>query len=262
MRLEGKVALITGASSGIGWAAAEAFAAEGACLALAARRQDKLEELGGKLKGRAQLLAFDVSETEKAGQLIKKVVDRWGRLDLLINNAGVMSTARFHEQSLGEMEAVMKTNYLGSAALAQAAIRVMLRQGSGHIVNVASMAGLMGLPYMAAYSASKHAVAGLTESLRREYYGTGLTLTLLCPGSVDTAMSADSLKDEELGRLARPKTAAQVAEQIVASCVHRSEELIYGDAPGLLLKLSKLAPGLSDWLVHKTYQKAHPLNRR
>ena len=241
-----RVVLITGASSGIGAAAVRAFEKEGATVVAAARR--------GPLK-------WDVAETSRAPELIEMIVREHGRLDVLVNNAGVMATARFHEQDFSELETVMRVNYLGAAALTRAAVPAMLKQGAGHVVNVASMAGMMGFPYMAAYCASKWALVGLTEALRREYYGTGVTFTALCPGSVDTPMAAKSLADEKLGRLARPKTAEQVAARILDAADSKPGEILFGDAPGFLLKIAKFAPELTDWLVHHTYKKAHPLGR-
>lgn len=260
--MKGQVALITGASSGIGWAAAHAFAAEGMRLVLAARRQRELDALARTLPTEALAVAWDVADTAKAGKLVALAVERFGRLDTLVNNAGVMATRAFHEQDLSEVERVMRVNYLGAAALTQAALPAMLAQGRGHIVNVASLAGVMGMPFMAAYAASKWALVGLTESLRREYYGTGVTFTAFCPGSVDTPMVVDSLQDPELGRLARPKTAEQVARKLVKAVRERSPEVIYGDAPGFLVKIGKFIPGAVDWALHHTYARAHPLGHR
>jgi short-subunit dehydrogenase len=138
----------------------------------------------------------------------------------------------------------------------------MLKQKEGHVVNVASIAGLLGMPFMAAYAASKSALVGLTDSLRREYYGTGVTFTVVCPGSVDTPMAANSLKDERLGKLARPKSAEQMARKIAMCCANPRPRLIYGDVPGPMIHFAHWAPRLADWILHHTYGKAHPLGRK
>lgn len=262
--LKDQVVLLTGASSGIGWAAALEFARHGARLALAARREEKLRKLAallGSLKAESLVLPCDVSEPRQSQAALEAVLKRWGRLDILVNNAGINSNRRFHEQPWEEAEGILRTNYLGAAFLIHAALPVLLRQKKGHVVNISSIAGLLGLPYMASYCASKFALTGLTEALRREYYESGVTFTLLCPGTVDTPMASESLKDERLASLARPKTAEQVARKIISCCLRRSPELIYGDAPGFLLRLSKFIPGLVDWVIHQGAKRVHPLGR-
>lgn len=260
--LKGKTVLLTGASSGIGWATALELSRRGCRLALAARRKDKLEELAGLLPEGTLTIPWDVSDIGRAPELIAQVEGRFGRLDVLINNAGIMSTKHFHEQDMSEVESVLQTNFFGAAALTRAALPHMLARQDGHIVNIASMAGVLGFPFMAAYAASKFALVGLTESLRREYRGTGVALSVFCPGSVLTAMTAASLADEKLGALARPKTLEQMARRIADCCAERSPEVLYGDAPGLLLRFGQWFPRLTDRLIHLTYTRAHPLGRK
>jgi hypothetical protein len=261
-RLKDKVVLLTGASSGIGWATAQELARHGAKLALGARRADKLSELSKLLKTESFLVPMDVSDIKQGRQAIKAVVKTFGRLDILINNADITETKRFHEQDFHAVEKIMQTNFFGAAALIHEAIPVMLKQKEGHIVNVASIAGLIGMPYMAAYAASKFALVGLTDSLRREHYKTGVRLTCVCPGSVDTPMVAADLQDEGLGRLARPKTAEQMAKKIVHCCVNPRPRLIYGDVPGAMVHFAHWAPRLADWILHHTYSRAHPLGHK
>ncbi len=257
-----QVVVVTGASSGIGWAAAEAFARRGARLALVARRGDKLMELAARLPGEPQVLPWDVGDWKRAPELIAKVLERWGRLDVLVNNAGVMKQARFHEETPERVEEVCRVNYVGAAALIRAALVPMRAQGRGHVLNVASINGLLGFPYTASYSASKFALVGLTESLRREYYGTGVTFTSFCPGTVRTPMTEDLLADPELGKLARPKTAAQAGERIVRACERREAEVVYGDVPGFLVGVGRALPRLTDWVVHQVVKRTHPLARK
>ncbi|MEK7857953.1 MAG: SDR family NAD(P)-dependent oxidoreductase [Elusimicrobiota bacterium] len=260
--LQGKIVLLTGASSGIGWATALELSRRGCRLAVAARRKDKLQELADLLPEDTLTLPWDVSDTQRAPELIALVLERFGRLDILINNAGVMSTKRFHEQDMAEVESVLQTNFFGAAALTRSVLPSMLARRDGHIVNIASMAGVLGFPFMAAYAASKFALVGFTESLRREYRGTGVTLTSFCPGSVPTAMTAASFADEKLSRLARPKTTAQMARRIADCCRERSPEVLYGDAPGLVLRFAQWFPRLTDHLMHLIYTQAHPLGRK
>jgi uncharacterized protein len=261
-RLKDKVVLLTGASSGIGWAAAVELARHGARLALAARRADKLTELARLLRTESFLVPCDVADVKQCRQAVKAVVKTYGRLDILINNAGVTASARFHEQDFRDVEKILQTNFCGAAALIHEALPVMLKQKQGHIINVASMAGLLGMPYMAAYAASKFALVGLTDSLRREHYRSGIALTCICPGSVDTPMAAEGLKDRQLGRLARPKSAEQMAKKIASCCVNPRPRLIYGDVPSPVLHLAQWAPRLADWVLHHTYTRAHPLGHK
>lgn len=260
--LTGQVVLITGASSGIGWAAALEMSRFQPRLALAARRVDKLQELTEAIEpSGVEVLTVpcDVSDTEQCRKAVSAVIARWGRLDILINNAGISTTSSFHRQDLSEIESVMRTNYLGAAAMIHAALPHMLKRKRGHILNVASIAGIVGVPYLAAYGASKFALVGLTESLRREYYGTGVTFTALCPGTVDTPMAREALEDKKLARITRPKTARQVALKIISCCLERTPVLIYGDAPGLFFRLSHFFPRLFDWIFHQVVRRVHPL---
>lgn len=260
-RLEGKVVLLTGASSGIGWEAALLLGAAGARLALLARRKDKLEELAARLPESAQALLIpgDVAELEKAPERVRAVTERFGHLDVLINNAGVTAFRHFERQDPAEIETLIRVNYLGAAALIRAALPNMLARREGHVVNVASIAGLFGTPQLAAYSASKHALVGLTEALRREHYASGVAFTAFCPGSVDTPMTERVLADPALRRLSRPYSAEAMAALLVEACRRRPPLMVRGESPGILLHLSRLAPRLTDWAVHQIFRRFPPL---
>ncbi|MBI4386478.1 MAG: SDR family oxidoreductase [Elusimicrobia bacterium] len=261
-QLKDRVVLVTGASSGIGWETALAFGAQGCRVALAARRAEKLRELGDLLRARgAQTLeiACDVQDASQVKRAFEATIQKWGRLDVLINNAGILEHAHFERQPLSSMEEILKTNLFGALYAVREAIARMRRQGEGHIVNVASIAGLMGLPYMAVYCASKFALVGLTESLRREFYGSGITLTAFCPGMVDTSMVSGIMRDSKLRRSPTIKTPQAVAQKIVQATRRRSPEIIYGDIPGALIKTSHFLPGLTDWAVHAVARRGHPL---
>lgn len=267
--LKDKVVFLTGASSGIGWAAARAFARRGAWLAIAARRADKLKELAGLISGsseggkaRTLCLPCDVSSEPQVRQAVELAVREWGRIDILINNAGISRTQSFPRQEITEIEEVIRTNLLGTLYATHAVLPHMGKQGSGHIVNVASIAGLLGLPYMAAYSASKFGVVGFTQSLRSELRGTGITLTALCPGTVDTPMASEPLKDPVVWKKVRPKSPEQVAELIVRICLHKPPQVVYGEVPAAGVHLARLMPRLADWAMHALYERYHPTVRR
>ncbi len=262
--LRDKVIILTGASSGIGWATALELGRRRPRIAILARRIQKLVELSKLLEAaQAQVLTLpaDVSDPSQCRRAVSEVAAKWGRVDILINNAGISGHKRFEEEPFEDIEAVVKTNYVGAAAMIHASIPHMLRQGRGHIVNVASIAGLLGFPYLASYSASKFALVGLTEALRREYWDRGVTLTALCPGTVDTPMAELALKDAQVAKYARPKTAQEVAQRIVAACLHRPAEEIFGDAPAPVVRLAKLFPWVTDRAMHAIMKRVHPLGR-
>lgn len=261
MNLKGAAVLLTGASSGIGWQAALELSRRGARLALAARREDKLKELAALLGTETVVLPWDVADTARAPEIVAAVIEKFGRLDALVNNAGVTANVRFHEQDPAEIEAIDRVNYLGSAALIRAALPSMLDRRQGVILNVASIAGLIGMPYMAAYCASKFALLGLTEALRREYRGTGVEFVSFCPGSVDTPMTSDILKNDALRRATRPKTAEQAARRIADLLEYPRAESIYGEVPGFLVRLMRLLPSWMDGPIAAGVRRLHPLAR-
>ena len=259
--LQGKTVFITGASSGIGWETALAFARRGCRVAVAARRTEKLAELNKKLKelgADTLVLTCDVQKKGQVQDAVNKVVARWGQLHILINNAGISDMHAFETQDLDRLEEVYKTNILGTVYASHAAIKHMRARGEGHIVNVASIAGLMGIPWMAVYSSSKFAMVGLTEGLRRELYGSGIRLTAFCPGTVDTAMAAEPLKDEKLRKRINPKTPQETAQRIVLAVERESPEVVFGEVSAFLLRSVKFIPRITDWIVHRIFSRIHP----
>ncbi|MGM0583423.1 MAG: SDR family NAD(P)-dependent oxidoreductase [Pseudomonadota bacterium] len=190
-RLEGKRALITGASRGIGRAIAEAFAREGASLFLTAttleglaQTRESVEALGAE----AALHAADVSEPEQAEAMAAACVEALGGLDVMVNNAGVYKAARFVDYSPEDFDRVMKVNAYGVFHCMQAGLRRMKDTGGGKIVNIASTAGKHESANQAAYNASKHAVVGLTRCAALEHARDGITVNAVCPGFVETDM--------------------------------------------------------------------------
>jgi short-subunit dehydrogenase len=187
--LDGKVAVITGASSGIGASLARLLALEKAAVVIAARRKDKLDSLADHIRaegGRALSIRCDVSVREDAEQLIDDAVGEFGRIDILINNAGRGHLASIEDTTDTMIENMFAVNVFPLWYTTRPALKLMKAQRSGHIVNIASMAGKIGYPYNSAYVAAKHAVVGFTHALRLELAETGIHATVVCPAGVLT----------------------------------------------------------------------------
>jgi NADP-dependent 3-hydroxy acid dehydrogenase YdfG len=189
--LNGKVALVTGASSGIGEATAIALAAEGAKVALAARRQDRLEALEAKLTSNgstAITLSLDVTDEQACRDAVAATREQLGGLDILVNNAGLMLLGPILDADTEDWRRMIHTNVLGLMYLTHAALPNMVAQGSGDIVNVSSVAGRVARSGSGVYNASKWGVNAFTESLRQEVTQRGVRVSVVEPGLVDTEL--------------------------------------------------------------------------
>ena len=188
VRIEGATALVTGASSGIGAALASDLAAAGASVALVARRADRLAEIVTTLPpGQSAAFPCDVRDAAAVAVTVAAVRERFGAIALLVNNAGIGRYLPFLETSAEEVAAILETNLHGALHFTRAVLPEMLARCHGHVVNVASIAGRIGARNHAVYCASKFALAGFSESLAYELEGTGVGITLVNPGIIDTA---------------------------------------------------------------------------
>uniref|UniRef100_B0T361 Short-chain dehydrogenase/reductase SDR n=1 Tax=Caulobacter sp. (strain K31) TaxID=366602 RepID=B0T361_CAUSK len=193
MDLSGRVALVTGASSGFGEAVALDLAKAGAKVALAARREDRLRALAQRITdagGQAQVIVADFTDEHQAQRAVRETEAAFGWLDILINNAGVMYLEPVATADLGRWRSMLELNLLGLIAATQAALPGMTARKDGHIVNIASTAGHIANPLSAAYSASKFGVIGFSESLRKEVHKDNIRVTVISPG-----MAATELRD-------------------------------------------------------------------
>ncbi|HUI66051.1 MAG TPA: SDR family NAD(P)-dependent oxidoreductase [Bacteroidota bacterium] len=187
--LKGKVAVITGASAGIGEALAYRLAAEGASLVLASRRRDRLQAVVSRVKGgngAALGVPTDITVRAEAEALVSAAVAAYGRIDILVNNAGRGHFTQIEDTTDEMIRSMFELNVFSLWYTTRPALRHMRRQGSGHIINVASMAGKLGFPFNSAYVAAKHACVGFTLALRQELLETGIHASVVCPGSVRT----------------------------------------------------------------------------
>jgi len=206
--LAGKVALVTGASSGIGEATALALAGEGAAVALAARRADRLEALRDKLAAdgaKVTTLELDVTSEAACRSAVDQTREQLGGLDIVINNAGVMLLGPILDADTEDWRRMINTNVLGLMYVAHAALPHLVAQGSGEIVNVSSVAGRVARLGSGAYNASKWAVNAFSESLRQEVTERGVRVTLIEPGAVATELT-DHITHEEARRQSKEWT--------------------------------------------------------
>lgn len=198
-KLDGKVAVVTGASSGIGEATAEALAAEGASVAVAARRRERLDGFAQRIEGnggQVMTVECDVIDEGQAHGLIQRVERELGRVDILVNNAGVMLLSRIDKGLSNEWRQMFDVNVLGLLYVTDVALEVMKRQQSGHIVNISSVAGRRSGTLRGTYSGTKYAVNAISEALRQEHVDDNVRVTIIEPGAVATELT-EHISDED-----------------------------------------------------------------
>jgi len=200
MKLQNKLALITGGGRGIGRAVAFAFAREGANVAVAARTKDQVEGVALEIKNEHNVetlaLVCDVSNLDSVQQAFAQVSDTFGHNpDIIVNNAGIAESAAFVKTDDELWHRHLAINLSGTFYCSRAALPAMLERGWGRIINIASIAGKTGAPYIAAYAASKHGVLGMTRSLALEVAARGITVNAICPGYVDTEMTTRGIEN-------------------------------------------------------------------
>jgi 3-oxoacyl-[acyl-carrier protein] reductase len=199
-RLAGQVALITGASAGIGQAIARAMCREGADLVLVARREERLRALAAEVERqgrRAVVVTGDVREEATARAAVRTATEQLGRLDILVNNAGIARYKLIQETNADDFDAMMATNMRSTFLFTRYAVPVLLERGAGSIINIASMAGVMGFPNEAVYCATKFAQIGFTQALDRELRPRGIKVGAICPGGVKTELALGTGRTEE-----------------------------------------------------------------
>ena len=259
-RYAGQVVIVTGASSGIGAATARGFAAEGARVALTApeREMPALRALAGQLHSAGRICSVfpvDVTNAAQIADMVGHVREQWGRIDVLVNNAGVGYHGPFESMSLGDFEKVVQINLLGAARCLYAVVPVMLGQKSGQIVNIASAHSRRAHPRYAAYSASKYALRGLSDVLRVELAPHGIAVLTYCPPYTESRFfdnvlhTVGQIKPKRAG--ATPET---VAEGIVEAAWRRKREVIATPRERVLDWANRCVPSLIDSLIARRYE--------
>jgi uncharacterized protein len=188
-KLKGKTVLVTGASSGIGRSTVLDFAEQQVkAVILVSRNKQRMSTVSSEIAGKCESMIYscDVSNNSDVSKMAEDVLAVYGHVDILVNNAGIGMLGKLADQSIEEIEQVTKTNYLGVIYCTKVFLNSMLRKKSGHIINVASLAGSFGIPGLAAYCGSKFAILGFSESLKHELHGTGVRVTVVSPIGVKT----------------------------------------------------------------------------
>ncbi len=207
--LEGRVALVTGASRGIGWAIAETFAEHGAEVVLAARDQSALDRRAGSLAARghkAHAMAFDTADRAAATEAVAAVAAEHGRLDILVNNAGIVHRDLISELADADWDRVIETDLTAAFRLAREAAKPMVAQGRGRIINTASIMATVARPAVASYVAAKGGLAAFTRALAVEFGAEGITSNAIAPGYISTEMTADLEANPEFNAFVRTRT--------------------------------------------------------
>ncbi len=253
--LKGKVALVTGASSGIGEATARALAGRGAAVALAARNEERLGFLVREISaagGRALAVKTDVADKDSAKSAAERTVRKFGALDILVNNAGLGLSGRVAELRPEDLRYVFDVNLLGPLNCMQAALPHMRR--GGRIINVSSVVGKRAIPKVGGYCATKFALNALSDALRVEVADRrGITVTSVYPGTTRTAFRENSrrTKDEKRGWRPGGVTPERVAEKISAAAEHGGRDVYVTLSDRLFVAGTTLAPGLFDRVLRR-----------
>jgi dehydrogenase/reductase SDR family member 7B len=259
MKFAQQIVWITGASSGIGKALAHAFAGEGAKLILSSRRPEELERVRRACPRADEhaIVPLDLARSDTIAAVASGVVERHGRIDVLVNNGGVSQRARAIDALPAVERAIMEVNYFGPVALTKAVLPHMIARHAGHVVAVSSVMGYLGTPGRSTYAAAKHALHGYFDSLRAEVWRDGIAVTLACPGYVKTAISQNALgPNGEKHVRTDPTTNSGISPQkcaqaIVRAVAGRKNEVYVGGREVWGIYLQRFAPRLLARLVRQ-----------
>ncbi|MCI0454817.1 MAG: SDR family NAD(P)-dependent oxidoreductase [Candidatus Dadabacteria bacterium] len=258
--LEGCVAIVTGASSGIGRETALLLAKKGVKVALVSRREDRLKDVSreiNELGASALIMPMDVSDQSQVERMVERIVEQFGRVDILVNNAGFGQFASIEETSTGDLHEIFGVNFMGTFYAIKAVLPHMRKQGNGHIINISSVAGKRGFPFTGAYCATKFAMNAISEALRIELSGTKIKVSLVYPVTTKTEFF-DVLKNKTEQRFQPPEmfsqSAYQVARAIVKCAENPSPEVLPFPLARFLIVINAIAPGVLDYILRRYYK--------
>lgn len=252
MQINNKRIIVTGAAGGIGKVLAEELAAKGARLCLLVRQRDDANT-EVDLSGSSQQfsLSCDVTRAEQRARVLHTVERLWNGVDILINLAGVLDFRPFGDMDQGALHNMIQVNVEAPMQLARAVLPGMLEQGSGRIVNVGSMFGSIGFPYFAAYSATKFAMRGYSQALRRELAGSGVGVSYVSPRAVRTAMNPPGVHEMAERGMMRMDEPERVAKAIVRAIEKDQNECYIGFPESLFARINALLPGVVDAALNR-----------
>jgi 3-oxoacyl-[acyl-carrier protein] reductase len=226
MQLSGKVAIVTGASRGIGRAISIALAKESSTVVLAARSIEKLQKTADEVTeagGKAEIIVTELTEEDSIRNLVKTTKEKFNRLDILINNAGITHSAKLEHTATEDWQHCINVNARAPFILCREALPLLKKSPLAHIINIASVVGVKGYQLQSAYTASKHALRGMTISLAEELKGSNIRVHLLCPGGVDTDMVGSVRPDIPKKDLIKPE---EIAELVLYLVTHKGNAVI------------------------------------
>lgn len=249
----GKIAVITGASSGLGAWLAQELSRLGAIVILLARSREKLQQIAALMQGEHECIVTDITSLEQVLAAAHEIIHTYGQIDILINNAGYGVFESFEDASLENMEEMMNVNYMGTVRCIKAILPYMRLAKSGHIVNIASLAGKISTAKSSGYCASKHAVLGFTNSLRQELKGTGIFLTAVNPGPIDTPffVRADPSGNYASKMKSHMLQPSQVGQAVLRAIIQRKLEINLPVLFGWAAKFIVVFPWISNKVIYK-----------
>ncbi|HKT49574.1 MAG TPA: SDR family NAD(P)-dependent oxidoreductase [Candidatus Angelobacter sp.] len=258
MKLQGKVAVITGASMGIGEAIAKLFLQEGAKLVLCARdlarTQAAAQRIGGTSENTLSVIC-DVSKRDQVDALMQAALKKFGRIDILVNNAGFGLNDSVEKMKIADLRAMFDTNLFGTIECIQAAVPIMRQQGGGDIINVSSVSGHISTPYMGGYAATKHAMNAIGKAARLELLRHNINVVTVCPGYIATEFSKNMIKGSQPQRVGG-STKWAVGPEVVAkdtlnALLKRKRQVVTPGFYWIFIKLYENAP----WLVERSIKR-------
>ena len=259
MKLQDKVAVITGASMGIGEAIAKLFLQEGARLVLCARDLSRTEATAQRIGGTAEntlCLSCDVSSRDQVDALMQAAVKKFGRIDILVNNAGFGLNDSVEKMDMGHLRQMFDTNFFGMMECMQSAIPIMRLQGGGSIVNISSVSGHIATPYMGGYAATKHAMQAIGMASRQELARHNINVCTVCPGYIKTDFGKNMIKGsqpERVGAAASMGASADVvARDTLKAVLKRKRQAVTPWFYWIAIKLYQNAPGLVERRIRKS----------